>query len=91
MRSWRKTYHVTVLNSRHIRIERIDMRPIRCGWDMLQRIKNEILGRDTTAVEVFPAEADKVDEINARHLFVLDFISGPPGFREWSHAEVTVR
>lgn len=41
------------------------------GWDDLQRIKNEIVGADRVAIEIFPAEDDVVNQANLRHLFVL--------------------
>ena len=38
-------------------------------WDTLQRIKNDMLGRDVVAIEVFPAHVDLVYERNRRHLW----------------------
>lgn len=55
----------------HLAIRRHDGTEI-LGWDILQRIKNEIVGRDRIAVEVFPAADDLVNEANMRHLFVWD-------------------
>ncbi len=43
--------------------------PVRCGWDALQRLKNEYLGEDVCAVEVFPPQSEVVDEVNWRHLW----------------------
>ena len=43
--------------------------PVRCGWDTLQRLKNEYLGEDVCAVEVFPPQGEVVDEVNWRHLW----------------------
>ena len=43
-------------------------------WDVLQAIKNEVLGPDAVAVEVFPADANLVYHVNARHLWEV-----PPG------------
>ena len=45
-------------------------------WDTLQAIKNEMLGEDTVAVEVFPSEEDVVNEENIRHLWTVpkDFV-----------------
>jgi hypothetical protein len=40
------------------------------SWSDLQWIKNTIIGPDRTAVEVFPAVADLVDEANMAHLWV---------------------
>ena len=41
----------------------------RIGWDTLQAIKNELLGPDAVAVEVYPAASDVVNEANLRHLW----------------------
>lgn len=41
----------------------------RIGWDVLQAIKNDLLGREVEAVEVYPAADDVVDEANLRHLW----------------------
>lgn len=40
-------------------------------WAEKQRIKNELLGEGRTAIEVFPAKDDLVDEANMYHLWVL--------------------
>lgn len=45
-------------------------------WAEKQRIKDELLGTDRTAIEVFPASSDLVDEANMYHLWVL-----PAGMR----------
>ena len=41
------------------------------GWDDLQRIKNEVVGDERIAIEVYPAQGDVIDQANMRHLFVL--------------------
>ena len=71
-------YRIQVTQSRavwgmtdHLTIERHDGKPIRCGWDTLQRIKNEALGEDVHAIEVFPAEKDVVNEVNRRHFWAV--------------------
>lgn len=51
-------------------IKRYDRAPIR-DWRELQRIKNELVGKDYEAVELFPAESRKVDSSNQYHLWVL--------------------
>ncbi len=56
-------------------IKRLDKRQIR-EWRDLQRIKDELCGRDCEAVEVFPAASRLVDTSNQYHLWVL-----PPGLR----------
>lgn len=59
----------------HLMVRRHDEGPIR-DWKHMQRIKNEIVGRDRCAVEVYPAESEVVDQANMYHLWVL-----PEGFR----------
>ena len=38
-------------------------------WREFQRIKNELVGEDWTAVEVYPPESEVVDDANIYHLF----------------------
>lgn len=52
----------------HLSIKRNDRSPIR-DWRHLQQIKNEILGPETAAVEVFPPESQLVDSANEYHLW----------------------
>jgi len=54
----------------HLSIKSIDKQPIR-DWRHLQRIKNEIVGEEHEAVELYPAESRKVDLANQFHLWVL--------------------
>lgn len=54
----------------HLSVKRRDRKPIR-DWRHLQRIKNEILGEDIEAVELFPAEQRLVDTSNQYHLWAL--------------------
>ena len=56
-------------------IKRRDRRTIH-DWRELQRIKNELVGTDCEAVELYPAEDRKVDTSNQFHLWVF-----PPDFR----------
>lgn len=58
----------------HLSIKRHDRRPVH-DWRHLQRIKNEILGPEVEAVELYPAEARKVDGANQYHLWAF------PGYR----------
>jgi hypothetical protein len=41
------------------------------SWADLQHIKNSICGEGSEAVELYPAEARKVDRANVTHLWVL--------------------
>lgn len=45
-------------------------------WKEKQRLKNELFGADRTAIEIMPREADKIDEANSYHLWIL-----PTGYR----------
>jgi len=64
-------YTVQVLGN-HMRVSRHDGKPIVCDWDTLQAIKNEFLGEDVTAIEIYPAESNVVCEVNYRHFWVVD-------------------
>jgi hypothetical protein len=43
-------------------------------WGEKMRIKDELFGRERTAIEVFPPVSELIDEANAYHLWVF-----PPG------------
>lgn len=45
-------------------------------WAEKQRIKNELFGNESTAIEVFPAETQLVDEAFMYHIWIL-----PEGFK----------
>jgi hypothetical protein len=53
----------------HINIRRRDGGPILRDWRHFQQIKNELLGPECEAIELYPAESRKVDESNKYHLF----------------------
>lgn len=57
----------------HLSIKRRDRAAVR-DWRHLQQIKNEVLGPEIEACEVFPAESRLVDTANEYHLWAL-----PPG------------
>lgn len=40
-------------------------------WSEKQRIKNEIFGKESIAIEIFPKEMDLIDKANMYHLWVL--------------------
>lgn len=52
----------------HLNIRRIDGYPGR-DWRHFQQIKNELIGENCEAVELYPAEDRKVDATNKYHLF----------------------
>jgi hypothetical protein len=67
---------VTVHVQRHeghaqISYHRHDRAPIR-DWRIGQRIKNEVLGPEWEAIELYPAESRLVDTSNEYHLFAVD-------------------
>ena len=58
----------------HLAVRRHDEQEI-AGWDLLQRVKNEVAGENAIAVEVYPKKSELKDLAPMRHLFVL-----PVGF-----------
>ena len=67
----------------HLSIKRLDKEPIH-DWRDLQRIKNELIGPEYEAVEVYPAESRLVDDANQFHLWVFmdETFRLPFGFAE---------
>ena len=64
-------------------IKRLDKQSIH-DWRELQQIKNELVGKENEAIEIYPAESRMVDTSNQYHLWV--FIDPtyriPMGFNE---------
>lgn len=54
----------------HLSIKRRDKQPIH-DWRDLQRIKNELVGPEHEAIEIYPAESRLVDTANQYHLWVF--------------------
>jgi hypothetical protein len=54
--------------SRHLKVQRTDGRD-GITWDELQKIKDECLGPEATAVEFYPPADGVVNELNMRHLW----------------------
>jgi len=54
----------------HLSIRRQDRKAVR-DWRDFQRIKNELVGAEREAVELYPAESRVVDTANQFHLWVL--------------------
>ena len=71
-------YFSGVGNVTHLKVSRVDGEG-GISWEELQEIKNLVLGEYVVAVEVYPAQSDVVDELNMRHLWVLN--SGVPNLR----------
>lgn len=70
----------------HLSIKRIDKEPIH-DWRDLQQIKNMIVGEETEAIEVYPAESRLVDSANQYHLWVClgedgESLKIPVGYNE---------
>lgn len=57
-----------------ILIQKIDNTPILNHWAEIQKIKNEVFGKETTAIEYFPAESQLVDKYNIYWIWIY-----PPG------------
>jgi hypothetical protein len=55
---------------RHLGVRRHDGAEL-AGWDLLERVKNEVVGQDSIALEVYPPARDVVDLAPMRHLFVV--------------------
>jgi hypothetical protein len=60
----------------HLNIRRRDGEVIYRDWRDFQDIKNQLVGEDSEAVELYPAEDRVVDTSNKYHLYCA-----PPGFR----------
>lgn len=61
--------HILYGRIAHLWIRRHDNKPM--GWTELQRTKNEIVGEDVTAIQVFPKTTDLVDQANMYHLWAF--------------------
>lgn len=55
---------------KHLSLKRLDREPI-TDWRDKQAIKNQIVGPEYEAVEIYPAESRLVDGANQYHLWVL--------------------
>ena len=60
----------------HLSIKRLDVEAIH-DWRELQRIKNELVGPEFEAIELYPAESRLLDTANQYHLWVAI----TPGFK----------
>ncbi len=54
-----------------LKIARFDGKEIVGNWDVLQRIKNDVLGTHALAIEFYPPDESVVNETNLRHLWVF--------------------
>lgn len=55
----------------HLSIKRVDKQCVH-DWRDLQRIKNELVGPECEAVELYPAESRLVDSANQYHLWCIN-------------------
>ena len=55
----------------HLSIKTHDKEPI-SDWRDMQTIKNELIGKEYEAVELYPAESRLVDTANQYHLWVME-------------------
>ncbi len=61
---------------KHLRIRRIDDAPIHNYMDM-QQIKNDLLGKDVIAIEVYPKSDDFKNGSNTYHLWSWEGMAVP--------------
>jgi hypothetical protein len=87
--NWGEEYTAQVLDYPHPRwgviqhliIRRHDGAEIAAKWDVLQQIKNDMVGAEAFAVEMYPAESAVVDEVNWRLLWIIPAEAMPFGLR----------
>ena len=60
-------------------------------WRDFQRIKNELVGEEAEAVEIYPAESRLVDTANQYHLWCFPKFKFPFGFRERVVSEASLK
>lgn len=63
----------------HLSIKRNDKNPMH-DWRDMQRIKNEILGPDEEAMELYPDESRLIDTANQYHLYCFLGMKAPFGY-----------
>jgi len=54
-----------------VMIQKHNNTPILNHWSELQKIKNEIFGEETTAVEYYPAQSQLIDDYNIYWLWIF--------------------
>lgn len=67
-----KSQDTLIGHVKHLMIVRCDGEQIK-SWECLQRIKNEVLGYEVEAMEIFPKNSQLVNNSNMRHLWCLAF------------------
>lgn len=64
----RKTTHGTAICAM---VQKTNDTPIVNHWSEMQKIKNEIFGAETTAIEYYPAESELIDHHNIYWLWIF--------------------
>lgn len=62
-----KTTHGDAIS---VLIQKLDNTPILGHWKEIQKIKNEIFGKETTAVEYYPKESELIDDHNIYWIWI---------------------
>ena len=70
MTHWSDTLTAQHAGDGHLRVWRRDGSD-GIGWDELQAVKDEMLGPDVLAVEMYPPADRVVNEANIRHLWTV--------------------
>jgi hypothetical protein len=52
-------------------VQKLDDTPIRNHWSEMMRIKNELFGRETVAIEYYPAQSELVNVHNIYWMFIF--------------------
>ncbi len=70
--NWGETYSAQLFDdaTAHLKVRRHDGKD-GISWDVLQRIKNDMLGEEAVAIELYPPEHFVVNEANIRHLWLI--------------------
>lgn len=58
-------------DTRHLAVASLSQ--VRPSWYEMQRIKDELAGKDATAIEVYPPHAEIVDGADMFHIWVLPY------------------
>ena len=52
-------------------VQKLDNTPITNHWKEMQNIKNQIFGKETTAVEYYPKESELIDDHNIYWMWIF--------------------
>jgi hypothetical protein len=62
---------VTTGTATRVLIQRIDNLPILGHWAEIQKIKNELFGEETIAIEYYPAKSKLIDDFNIYWIWIF--------------------